>query len=49
MCSQIINPGRDFLQHKYPNCSTQRSDTVTAGTLRRKEAANAVNFRDQAS
>jgi hypothetical protein len=48
-CSQIINPGQDFLQNEYPNGSTQRSDTVTAGTLRGEETANAVNFRDQLS
>jgi hypothetical protein len=46
MCSQIINPGQDFLKDEYPNGGTQRSDTVTAGTLRGKEAAHAVNFRD---
>ena len=49
MFNRIISPGQDFLQRKYPNGSTQRSDTVTAGALRRKEATNAVNFRDQLS
>jgi hypothetical protein len=49
MFSQTINFGQDFLQHKYPNGSTQCSDTVTAGTLRGEKASHAVNFRNQLS
>ena len=49
MCSQIINPGQDFLKNEYPNGSAQSTNAMAPGTLRRKEAPHAVNFRDQLS
>jgi hypothetical protein len=47
MCSQIINPSQDFLQHKYPNGSTQCPNAMAPGALGWKEAPHAVDFRDQ--
>ena len=49
MFNRIISPGQDFLQYKNPNGSAQRPNAVSPGALRREEAANAVNFRDQLS
>jgi hypothetical protein len=47
--NRIISPGQNFLQHKNPNGSAQSTNALSPGALRREEATNAVNFRDQHS